>query len=87
MQVALRPGAPSLSMIPALVSYETPRTAQYGALDCNMLSASCQVFLDLDCTLLEMNPFTLDASGQPFPLDIRMELDDTAKFRCDCYTC
>ncbi|KAJ9511931.1 hypothetical protein QJQ45_004496 [Haematococcus lacustris] len=41
-----------------------------------------QVFLDLDMTLLEMNPFTFDASGQPFPLDIRMELDDTAKFRC-----
>ncbi|KAJ9512086.1 hypothetical protein QJQ45_012635 [Haematococcus lacustris] len=39
-----------------------------------------QVFLDLDMTLLEMNPFTFDASGQPFPLDIRMELDDTAKF-------
>jgi len=46
------------------------------------LSNCLSVFDNLDCTLLEMNPFTLDpASGQPFPLDIRMELDDTAAFR------
>lgn len=29
----------------------------------------------------EMNPFTLDAAGKPFPLDMRGELDDTASFR------
>jgi len=41
-----------------------------------------QVFLDVDATLMEMNPFTLEpASGQPFPLDVRLELDDTARFR------
>eukprot|EP00877_Chromochloris_zofingiensis_P003903 jgi/Chrzof1/13513/Cz08g00180.t1 len=45
------------------------------------LSKCFEVFDDLDCSLLEMNPFTLDSSGQPFPLDIRMELDDTAAFR------
>ena len=46
------------------------------------LSNCLSVFDHLDCTLLEMNPFTLDpASGQPFPLDIRMELDDTAAYR------
>lgn len=29
-----------------------------------------------------MNPFTLDpATGRPFPLDMRGELDDTASFR------
>lgn len=44
--------------------------------------ANClAVFDDLDATLLEMNPFTFDGSGMPFPLDIRMELDDTAAFR------
>ncbi|KAF8066386.1 ACLA-2 [Scenedesmus sp. PABB004] len=44
--------------------------------------ANClAVFDDLDATLLEMNPFTLDGAGLPFPLDIRMELDDTASFR------
>ena len=40
-----------------------------------------QVFQDLDFTLLEMNPFTLDAAGAPFPLDMRGELDDTAAFK------
>ena len=40
-----------------------------------------QVFQDLDFTLLEMNPFTLDSSGAPFPLDMRGELDDTAAFK------
>lgn len=44
-----------------------------------------KVFLDLDATLLEMNPFTLipgeDGAPCPFPLDIRLELDDTARFR------
>lgn len=28
-----------------------------------------------------MNPFTLDAAGAPFPLDMRGELDDTAAFK------
>lgn len=41
-----------------------------------------KVFLDVDASMLEMNPFTIDPrSGRPFPLDIRLELDDTAKFR------
>ncbi len=37
--------------------------------------------MDLDFTLMEMNPFTLDAEGKPFPLDMRGELDDTAAFK------
>lgn len=45
-----------------------------------MLSGK-QVFLDLDFTLMEMNPFTLDPKGMPFPLDLRGELDDTAAFK------
>uniref|UniRef100_A0A0C9S7A8 ATP citrate synthase n=1 Tax=Wollemia nobilis TaxID=56998 RepID=A0A0C9S7A8_9CONI len=38
------------------------------------------VFLDLDFTFLEMNPFTL-VNGEPYPLDMRGELDDTATFK------
>ena len=30
---------------------------------------------------MEMNPFTLDSKGMPFPLDMRGELDDTAAFK------
>ncbi|KAK9725345.1 hypothetical protein RND81_05G137500 [Saponaria officinalis] len=38
------------------------------------------VFLDLDFSFLEMNPFTL-VKGEPYPLDMRGELDDTAAFK------
>ncbi|RVW43436.1 ATP-citrate synthase alpha chain protein 1 [Vitis vinifera] len=38
------------------------------------------LFLDLDFTFLEMNPFTL-VDGKPYPLDMRGELDDTAAFK------
>jgi ATP citrate (pro-S)-lyase len=32
---------------------------------------SQQVFTDCDFTLMEMNPFTLESGGAPFPLDMR----------------
>nr|GEW25813.1 ATP-citrate synthase alpha chain protein 2 [Tanacetum cinerariifolium] len=38
------------------------------------------LFVDLDFTFLEMNPFTL-VDGKPYPLDMRGELDDTAAFK------
>ncbi|CAH9095506.1 unnamed protein product [Cuscuta europaea] len=38
------------------------------------------LFLDLDFTFLEMNPFTL-VEAKPYPLDMRGELDDTAAFK------
>ena len=48
---------------------------------CTGHAGAVQVFEDLDFTLLEMNPFTLDSQGAPFPLDMRGELDDTAAFK------
>lgn len=39
------------------------------------------LFVDLDLTLLEMNPFTYDSDNRPFPLDMRMEIDDTAEYK------
>lgn len=42
---------------------------------------SINVFsIDLDFSFLEMNPFTL-VNGEPYPLDMRGELDDTAAFK------
>ncbi|XP_042405601.1 ATP-citrate synthase alpha chain protein 3-like isoform X2 [Zingiber officinale] len=38
------------------------------------------VFQDLDFSFIEMNPFTL-VNGEPYPLDMRGELDDTAAFK------
>jgi len=39
------------------------------------------VFVGLDFTLLEMNPFTFDTKGEPVPLDMRVVVDDTASFK------
>lgn len=44
------------------------------------IKAVFNLFLDLDFTFLEMNPFTL-VDGNPYPLDMRGELDDTAAFK------
>ncbi|KAK2647251.1 hypothetical protein Ddye_022446 [Dipteronia dyeriana] len=38
------------------------------------------VFQDLDFSFMEMNPFTLD-NGEPYPLDMRGELDENAAFK------
>ncbi|KAL9265585.1 ATP-citrate synthase alpha chain protein 2-like protein [Drosera capensis] len=38
------------------------------------------VFRDLDFSFLEMNSFTL-VNGEPYPLDMRGELDDTVPFK------
>lgn len=40
-----------------------------------------QTYVDLDMTLLEMNPFSLDESGAPAILDSRVELDSYASFK------
>lgn len=45
------------------------------------IQATFTVFRELDFSLIEMNPFTVDSSGLPFPLDMRGELDDTAAFK------
>ena len=40
-----------------------------------------QVFTDLDCTMLEINPLTEDANGQVICMDVKMNFDDTAAYR------
>ncbi|MBU0590636.1 MAG: ATP citrate lyase citrate-binding domain-containing protein [Candidatus Micrarchaeota archaeon] len=47
----------------------------------DFVKACYKVYLDLDFSLLEMNPFTFDPNGNPFPLDMRGELDDTSAFK------
>ncbi|ONK70678.1 uncharacterized protein A4U43_C04F390 [Asparagus officinalis] len=44
------------------------------------IKAVYALFIDLDFTFLEMNPFAL-VDGNPYPLDMRGELDDTATFK------
>lgn len=40
-----------------------------------------RLFVDLDFTLLEMNPWCFNEAGYPVPLDMHAELDDTAFFK------
>ncbi|VAI28325.1 unnamed protein product [Triticum turgidum subsp. durum] len=46
----------------------------------DFIRGSFSVFQDLDFSFMEMNPFTL-VNGEPYPLDMRGELDDTAAFK------
>ncbi len=45
------------------------------------INAVHNVFVNLDFTFMEFNPFTFDAYNNPIPLDMRGELDDTAAFK------
>jgi len=66
------------ALAPLLSGLPTDARPSMGA----FIAGCVAVFEDLDFTLMEMNPFTLDpANGKPFPLDMRGELDDTASFR------
>ncbi len=40
-----------------------------------------KVFLDMDCTLVEINPLILTKDGDVMPLDCKMTFDDNALFR------
>ncbi|KAI0559615.1 ATP-citrate lyase [Gracilaria domingensis] len=45
------------------------------------ITACFETYVELDMTLLEMNPFALDSSGLPAILDSRVELDSYASFK------
>jgi len=60
--------------ITSLPAEKRKKTAEF-------MGAAFRVYKDLDFTLLEFNPFTFDDDGNPYPLDARGELDDTASFK------
>ncbi len=41
----------------------------------------CRLFVDLDCSLVEVNPLVLTGDGQLIALDAKMTFDDNAAFR------
>jgi succinyl-CoA synthetase beta subunit len=43
--------------------------------------ALCQLFVDLDCSLAEINPLVVTASGELIALDAKINFDDNALFR------
>jgi len=47
----------------------------------NLLKNLYKIFIENDCSLLEINPLALTPEGEIFALDIKMEIDDNALFR------
>ena len=45
------------------------------------MRALCRVFVDYDCSLVEINPLVVTGDGRLLPLDAKMTLDDNALFR------
>jgi len=45
------------------------------------MRALCRVFVDCDCSLLEINPLVVTDTGELIALDAKMSLDDNALFR------
>jgi succinyl-CoA synthetase beta subunit len=45
------------------------------------LSALCKAFVELDCSLAEINPLVTTTDGQVLALDAKISLDDNALFR------
>jgi succinyl-CoA synthetase beta subunit len=46
-----------------------------------VMSALYRIFLDHDCSLLEINPLVITGQGQVMALDAKMDLEDDALFR------
>ncbi len=71
-----------------LMPYQSRRLASELGLDSSLTSAAAQVlaalyqiFIDNDCTLVEVNPLIVTAEGQLVALDAKINLDDDAMFR------
>lgn len=47
----------------------------------NFLTALCRLFVDLDCSLVEINPLVITGDGKMVALDSKMTFDDNASFR------
>jgi succinyl-CoA synthetase beta subunit len=47
----------------------------------NLLKNLFKIFIENDCSLLEINPLALTPEGEIFALDIKMDIDDNALFR------
>ena len=57
------------------ISGKTVRSAD------KFMKALCRMFVDLDCSLMEINPLVITGDGQMLALDSKMTFDDNAMFR------
>ena len=63
------------------LSYELGFTAEQAPKAEALMKALCQVFLDKDCSLAEINPLVVTPTGDVMALDAKMDFDDNALFR------
>jgi succinyl-CoA synthetase beta subunit len=54
--------------------------ASVGSAD-NLLKGLCKLFVDLDCSILEVNPLVVTKQGDLVALDAKINFDDNAAFR------
>jgi succinyl-CoA synthetase beta subunit len=47
----------------------------------SFMRAMCKLFVDLDCSLVEINPLVVTGSGELIALDAKVTFDDNAMFR------
>ena len=45
------------------------------------MRALCQLFVELDCSLVEINPLVVTKAGELIALDAKISFDDNALFR------
>ena len=57
------------------ISGKTVRSAD------RIMKALCRTFVDLDCSLMEINPLVITGDGEMLALDSKMTFDDNAEFR------
>ncbi len=63
------------------LAYELEFTADQAPKAESLMKSLCQVFLDKDCSLAEINPLVVTPKGNVMALDAKMTFDDNALFR------
>lgn len=63
------------------LAYELEFTAEQAPKAEALMKALCQVFLEKDCSLAEINPLVVTPKGEVMALDAKMTFDDNALFR------
>ncbi len=63
------------------LAYELEFTAEQAPKAEALMKALCQVFLEKDCSLAEINPLVVTPKGEVLALDAKMTFDDNALFR------
>jgi succinyl-CoA synthetase beta subunit len=81
LKVPVNPDAGLLPFQARKLAFELGFTGEQVPAAEKMMTALCQVFLDKDCSLAEINPLVVTPKGEVVALDAKMTFDDNALFR------